>query len=594
MLSREELLDIVKLMKVSRKRKNQEDAPLKIAVEGSYSIQFFVQIFRYVLQQSGIEANIYEGEYNGIAMDVLNETSMLYQSNPKFVLLLTDYRDIKEFPRLMASTGEVEAYVEKTISFYESLWTNLNKISGVHVLQTNFVLPNVNQLGNMECNVTFSQTYFYRRINEELTKRHPSYVTMIDLEGLASDIGKRNWFDNTAYFSYKAGYKLDYTGLTAELFVKQIEAVLGKGKKCLVLDLDNTLWGGAVGELGWGGIELNPNDPTGEAFCYFQTYVKELKERGVILAVCSKNDEENAKQPFLHRKEMKLKLEDISCFVANWNDKADNIAYIAEYLNIGIDSLVFFDDNPVERERIRQVYPEVCVVEVPTEPENYVNALYDAHAFEWMQLTEEDIERTNTYVQNQKRQELNKVSGDYNTFLRSLEMVGALQPIHGSEIQRFTQLINKSNQFNLTTKRYTEHEIQAFCNAQDYKCLGMYLSDKFGTYGIISCVILKKVEQYCLIDTWLMSCRVLKRDVERFVFQGIVEAAHQFGCTTLVGEYIPTKKNGMVEHFYTELGFTKVQDAVQKEKLKSRFGIGDIYLLESLELQENNTHIRKG
>lgn len=590
MLTREQLGDVLKLMKVSRKIKNKEDAELKIAVEGSCSIQFFVQIFRYLLKENGIEANIYEGDYNSIVLDVLDETSPLYQMQPKFVLLLTDYRDIKAFPSLLAKKEEITAYVEAVVADYEKMWENLSHIEGVHVFQSNFVLPNTTQLGNLECNYPFSQRAFYQRINEELVKRRPSFVTLVDLEGLASDIGKRNWFDYTGYFSYKAGYKLDYTGFVADLFVKQIEAALGKIKKCLVLDLDNTLWGGVVGDLGWEGIQLDPNDAVGEAYRFFQEYVLKLKERGIILAVASKNEEENAKEPFLYRKEMRLHLEDISCFVVNWNDKAENMDVIAQSLNIGTDSLVFFDDNPVERERVRQVHPEICVIEVPKEPENYVMALEEAHAFDWVQLTKEDLERTNTYVQNKKRQELKHMSGNYEEFLDSLEMTGECREIEQKEMERFTQLIMKSNQFNLRTKRYTEKNIETFRKSDQYRCLAMTLNDRFGAYGIISSIILKKQGEYCFIDTWLMSCRVLKRGVEQFVFQEIVSHALDLGCTLLVGEYIETKKNKMVAGFYEELGFQKTEP----EKLGWQQAEGQLYVYSNLKKMENNTHIKKG
>ena len=363
---------------------------------------------------------------------------------------------------------------------------------------------------------------------------------------------------------------MDYTGYVADLFARQVEALTGKTKKCLVLDLDNTLWGGVAGDVGWEQIQLDPNDAVGEAFLAFQDYVLRLKERGIILAVCSKNEEANAKEPFLFRREMRIKLEDIACFIANWNDKAQNLVIIAQTLNIGLDSLVFFDDNPAERARIRQAYPEVCVIDVPEEPEGYIRAMEQAHPFEWMQITSEDLGRTSTYVQNKKRDQCMKAAENYEDFLISLEMKGIVRELRKEDIPRFVQLVNKSNQFNLRTKRYTQTQVEAFCESKQYKCLAMFLQDRFGEYGMVSCVILHKANEVCFVDTWLMSCRVLKRGVENFVFLNIIKQAMEMGCDILQGEYISTRKNGMVASLYKTLGFDCIEESEDLEKRKTR------------------------
>lgn len=593
MLLQEQLADTVKLMKHARKVKNKEEAKLCIAVLGSCSIQFFVQAFRYVLEQRGIEANLYEGEFNGISMDVLDENSALYEKKPDIVILLTDYRDVKALPGLLATETEVERSLEEAISYYQRLWKHLEQIEGVHVFQSNFVIPDESQLGNLECNYTFSRTLFLQQLNIELAKKRPSYVNLVDLERLAGKVGKDSWFDATGYFSYKLGFSMDYIGYVADLFARQVEALTGKTKKCLVLDLDNTLWGGVVGDVGWEHIQLDVNDAVGEAFQTFQEYVLRLKERGVILAVCSKNEEENAKEAFKLRPEMKIKLEDISCFVANWKDKAENLITIANTLNIGMDSLVFFDDNPAERARVKQAHPEVYVVDVPEEPEGYIRAMEEAHPFEWIQITKEDLGRTNTYVQNNRRMQYMEAAESYEDFLISLEMQGTVREVKKEDVPRFAQLINKSNQFNLRTQRYTEAQIERFCESEQYKCLAMLLKDKFDEYGIVSCVILKKEKDICFIDTWLMSCRVLKRGVENFVFESIVKKAIEMGCSTLQGEYIQTRKNGMVTCFYEKLGFTCIEESEDSEKAKVKK-----YELPRLQTRnyaqvKNNTYIER-
>ena len=340
----------------------------------------------------------------------------------------------------------------------------------------------------------------------------------------------------------------------------------GHVRKGLVLDLDNTIWGGVVGDDGWDGIQLDPNEGTGEAYRYFQQYVLTLKQRGVILAVCSKNDEDKAKEPFEKNPHMLLRLEDISCFVANWEDKASNLQTIAQKLNIGVDSLVFFDDNPAEREIVRLHLPQVHVVDVPEDPALYAVTLDRETPFEWLQLTKEDLLRSDSYVRNQQREKMQRQFVDYNSYLQALEMIGSVHRVGDKETPRFAQLLNKSNQFNLRTQRYTEDEICSMQKDKNVRCLCGELSDKFSSYGIISCVILKKTEEDIFIDSWVMSCRVLKRGVEHMMFRQIIAESEAIGCREIVAEYIPTTKNGMVQDFYEGLGFDlcSEQDGVKR------------------------------
>ena len=348
---------------------------------------------------------------------------------------------------------------------------------------------------------------------------------------------------------------MDQLGTVAGEITKMILPDLGRVRKCLVLDLDNTLWGGIVGEDGPEGINTDPNDPEGEAYRAFQEYVLLLKKRGVLLAVNSKNDEDTAKEPFEKNPGMILKLSDIACFTANWSDKAGNMAYIAKHLNIGMDSLVFFDDSPAEREIIRRFCPEVLVIDVPPDPEDYITALDREDPFEWTGVTREDIIRSDSYIANAKREEMASSFKDYREYLKALEMKGKVVRVSEAEAERFAMLTNKSNQFNLRTKRYSEEELETMMAASDTKLIYIDLSDKFSEYGIISCIILKKNREACFIDTWLMSCRVLKRGVELLAYDTVYETALKWGCSVIKGEYIPTKKNGMVKNLYADLGF---------------------------------------
>ena len=567
-LVRQELPFLLKLSKKIRKHK-KETGPgdYKIAILGSYSIQHFTMMLDAFLMGAGINARIYEGEYDGIRMDVLDEASPFYEFAPRAVILLTDYRDIRCFPACMDEAKTVDALIKESADSVRALWERIrDKLPGCQIFQTNIVIPPERPLGNLEGGVCFSRSEFLRGVNHELAVDHPDGVSIVDMEYLASYFGKALWFDQGAYFLSKTGFCMDALPRVCLEFTRLIAASGGRVYKCLVLDLDNTIWDGVVGDDGYEGINLDPNDAVGEAFRYFQEYLLELRKRGVILAVCSKNDEDTAKEPFLKNPDMILKLSDIACFVANWDDKATNIRRIASILNIGTDSLVFADDNPAEREIVKQYLPEVLIIDLPEDPSYYARAVDESSAFSWTEVTREDMERTGTYVKNAERQEMLESFADYDEYLKALEMHGECGEPDGAQMKRFAQLINKSNQFNLRTQRYSEEELLAMKKDPDTRLIYVELSDRFSDYGIISCIILHKKDDACFIDTWLMSCRVLKRGVELLAFDAVYKAAAEWGCRRIVGEYLPTKKNGMVKDFYPGLGFAACKDGTFEMK----------------------------
>lgn len=551
-------VELSNLLKEIRRfeKKNPKTYDIKIAVLGSCSIQYFVKFLNYFLTKNGIQSKIYEGEYQGIAMDVFQKKSPLYEFSPDFIIILPYYKDIQRIPKLLSPSEIVDAYIESCINYYEKIWTNLKAIEKCRVLQSNIVIPPIRLLGNIETSIYSSHINILRKINEGLVARKYANVEIIDVEFLASNIGKYQWFDFPSFYLNKAGVRLEYLPELVNVFIKQILAIQGNIKKCLVLDLDNTLWGGVIGDDGIDNIILDPNHAVGEAFRSFQEYVSNLKARGILLAICSKNEEAIAKEPFEKHEHMILKLDDISCFMANWEDKASNIRKIAQKLNIGIDSLVFFDDNPAEREIVHQYVPEVTVIDVPTDPALYVLQMEKESPFEWLQITKEDIVRSGSYQSNEEREQLMSCFVNYEDYLKALEMKGCATELEKNDIGRFVQLINKSNQFNLRTIRYTEAEIEKLIHNPEIKCLCIKLSDKFSNYGIISCIILRKQKMHCFIDTWVMSCRVLKRGVEYLTFEAITNAAKELECVDLTSEYIKSKKNIMVENFYETLGFT--------------------------------------
>lgn len=561
-----DVTDVNRLLKFARRLPHvvSKGNEKRIAVLGTCNIQYIARILRCLLFKDGMETVIYEGEYDGIKMDVLDYTSKFYEFKPEIVVLFPDYRDVKDFPALFSTSETISEYILANFKEVQNIWSHIHeKLPNAQIVSANYVIPIERSLGNLEINYRFSRQLILQELNLMMSKEHPDYVTLIDLEYQASLTGKLKWFDESGYMLNKSPFTLVETGRVAELFVKVIEAFWGRIRKCLVVDLDNTLWGGIVSEEGSLGVNVDPNDPVGEAYLSFQRYLKFLNERGIILAVCSKNDIEIAKEPFIINENMILRLKDFASFYANWQDKAENVRKIAKEINIGLESIVFFDDNPAEQEIIRMQLPEVLVINVPKEPAEYVRALELSNAFVWTALTREDLNRAETYEANVRRRELQETTNSYEDYLIQLGMKGKVCRPTDHEILRFAQLVNKSNQFNLRTVRYTEADISAFSKQEDIALLEAMLTDKFSDYGIVSCVILKRMEQECFIDTWVMSCRVLKRGLEYMVFQKIYETAVDWGCTSITGEYIPTVKNGMVHSLLPDIGFNKT--AVEKD-----------------------------
>ena len=560
--------DYSSLLNVGRKWKkiqNKEAVILKIAIIGSASIQLISSVLRALLTRYDIYADIYEGEYNGILMDVFDEKSELYAFSPEYIVVLPDYRDVEVYcPAMLSDEKEVQNAVDNAYGYYERIFDKIHKnLPESQMIIANLVTPFFEPLGSLASNYPFSKRAFYRQLNCALTMKHPPFAFVLDVESLAEYVGKRDFIDECSFFLNKSGFNLQFIGLYCDLIARQFEAFSGKPKKCLVLDLDNTLWGGVVGDLGYDGILLDPNDAVGESYLAFQRYILELKNRGVIICVCSKNDEENAKEPFEKNENMILKLSDISSFFANWDDKVTNIKRISNELNIGTDSMVFFDDNPTERELIKEFLPEVRVIDVPDDPALYTRSLDQSFAFEWTQLTKEDLGRIETYANNRARNALMASCIDYDDYLNNLHMIIECKCLSETDVERFVQLTNKSNQFNLRTKRYSKAEIIALLSDESYVLLSVKLEDRFSKYGIIGCIILKIKDDICFIENWVMSCRVLKKRVENYTIERIVEIARNRGCSRVLGEFLQTKKNSMVRNLYELLNFDLAKETTE-------------------------------
>ncbi len=533
---------------------------LRLAVLGGFTTHQLGELVELYLFAAGVNVEIYESDYGIFRQEILDSESGVYSFKPDRIFLAANWRNLGHVPSISSSREEVRSLVGAEFGDWERLWQLAHDRSGCQILQNNFDSPHWRALGNFELRHPASLHRYIHELNSVLADRAPAYVTIHDTDGLSAEVGRLAWGDERFFLHAKMPCAPEYLAEYARSVTSVIAAELGRSKKCLVLDLDNTLWGGVIGDDGIGGIRVGNGDAEGEGFLSFQRYAKALQARGVILAVCSKNDEKVAKDVFLKHPDMVLRLEDISCFVANWNDKAANLRIIAKQLNIGLESLVFVDDNPAERSIVRQLVPEVSVPEVSTDPVDFMEALERHRYFQVASLGSEDLKRTEYYRANRIRSELAAGSIGVDQFLASLDMVANIGPIVPATLERSVQLINKSNQFNLTTQRRTVAEMKSLVDSAGWVTVTASLSDRFGDNGLVS-VVLGEIQRDALfLDTWLMSCRVLKRGLEQAVLNYLSDLAVRRGLELIRGVYIATAKNELVRNHYADLGFRKVGD----------------------------------
>lgn len=528
----------------------------RIAILTGYSSQFISSLLKLFLITQKIYPSIFESDYGTFEQSIYGKSETLREFAPDLVYFCvgTDHLQFNE-PEL-----EVNRWL--------GLWNKTNEFLGAEVIHNTFEEPLHRVFFNFETRYRQSQTSYVREVNRLLAERAPRFVHFNDINSLAGFYGRRNWRNEQHYDLSKVPVAYDFFPQYSMSLAAVCSAIYGKSKKCIVLDLDNTLWGGIIGDDGMANIKIGQDSGTGEAYRRFQAYLKALKNRGVLLAVCSKNEERLAQEPFIKHKDMVLRLEDISCFVANWEPKSDNIVKIAKTLNIGLDSLVFVDDNPAEVEIIKQFLPEVEAIALPENPADYTKALSQSYFFETVSITAEDLQRAEQYQAKIQRENLLSTTTDYSAYLTSLEMVAQLSAFQADDVPRITQLINKTNQFNLTTRRYTETEVRALLTDKNAVTRTIRLSDKFGDHGLISVFIGFLSKGGALeIDTWLMSCRVLKREVETFLFQSLVRDLQNIrpGVSQILGKYIPTEKNALVKDLLPQLGFRKVAENAESE-----------------------------
>jgi FkbH-like protein len=533
---------------------------IKLAVLSSSTVDHLLPSLRVAALRRNLRLETFVGDYGLYRQELQDEDAPLHKAKPDVMLFAFHAQHLLGTPDPGMSAAAADAVVDAACEAISSVWRLARRrFSGQIIQQT--ILPTFLPLvGSNEARLPGSGARLVERINARLEELAPAEnVDVLSLQRAISIDGVIAWHDPGLWHRAKQEISPAAAPAFGELAMRLIGAQKGRSAKCLVLDLDNTLWGGVIGDDGLEGIKLGQGSALGEAYVAFQTYARDLSRRGVILAVCSKNDAENARAPFERHPDMVLKMQDIACFVANWNDKASNLRLIAEQLNIGIDSLVFVDDNPFERNIVRRELPMVAVPEMPEDPAFYPMCLANAGYFEALQITTEDLERGGQYRANMARESLRASHTDLEGYLKSLNMELRWQPFDRVGLQRVVQLINKTNQFNLTTQRYTEADVLAIMNSGDAAVtLQLRLIDQFGDNGIIGIVIGKLTGANVQVDTWLMSCRVLGRQVEEATMNLLAAESRRVGAGAVIGEYRPTKKNSMVREHYRKLGFEQL------------------------------------
>jgi FkbH-like protein len=532
---------------------------VRIAVLCGSTANELADLLEVLLLAEGFRPEIYQSDYNRYYEDAVLTPEALVAFRPDLVYVHTSCLNLRGFPPLSASPAELDDAVAAEVSRFASIWRSLGERTGCQIIQNNFEEPPTRTLGSLDAVSLGGHTRFVHAMNLELARHAQGSRRLLvhDIHGLSARIGLSQWFDWRRWYAYKILTTADAGLALARSLTAMIRAVYGKSKKCLVLDLDNTLWGGVIGDDGPESIKIGRETPEAEAFTAFQEYCLALRERGVLLAVCSKNEEETAKKGLAHPDSV-LKLEHFAAFRANWSPKPENIQSIAAELNLGVDSFVFVDDNPAERALVAAQLPAVAVPDVGSEVVAFAAVLDAAQYFEPVAISSEDLQRAELYAQNRQRASLQATFATYGDYLDSLGMVAEIDVFRPEYLDRIAQLTNKTNQWNLTTVRHTRAEIEAL--AADPARLTLYgrLTDVFGDNGLVSVVVGRREHVTLHIDLWLMSCRVLKRDMEIAMLDALAARARAMGAGTLAGYYRKTAKNGMVADHYEKLGFQLV------------------------------------
>lgn len=530
--------------------------PVRVALLGDTATQFLVQAIRGTGFERGFDLRIWEADFDQIERQIVDSGSDLYAFDPAIIIIFqSSHKLLGRYDKL--TSAEYHLLADDRLGLIDGLCTAIDAHSGAKIIYYNYTEIDDAVYGNFANKAVSSFIFQLRKLNYGLmtyaAQRSGLYVC--DISSIQNQFGKAAVFQPSIYINSDMLLSIDILPAIASRTVDLIGVLCGRLKKCLILDLDNTIWGGVIGDDGLANIQLGSLG-IGKAFVEFQRWIKRLKNRGIILAVCSKNTASVAKEPFERHPEMVLRLEDITVFQVNWDSKVENIRQIRDTLHIGFDSMVFLDDNPFERNMVSALLPEVTVPELPEDPADYLEYLYGLNLFETAAFSTEDLERTGRYHAEARRHDQQQKFKDEDSFLESLNMVSRVESFNEFNIPRVAQLSLRSNQFNLRTVRYSEADIKKIAGSPNNFTFSFTLEDSFGDTGIIGVVILEKEGADTLfIDTWLMSCRVLKRGMENFILNTITGFAKATGFGYLKGEYRPTAKNALVKDHYRDLGF---------------------------------------
>ena len=533
---------------------------IKVSLIGDTATQFLGTAIKGAGVERGYNINLFEAEYNQVERQFLDSTSELYEFDADMIIVFQSTHKLGELHSQLPVEQQMKLADER-LGFITSI-CEIPALANKKIIYFNYPEIDDTVFGSYANKVTSSLSYQVRKLNYELMNLAQQYSNLFicDIAGLQNKLGRDFMFASNIYVSTEMVLSIDALPYVASRVMDIVCAIKGQFKKCLILDLDNTVWGGVIGDDGIEGIQLGHGLGIGKAFTEFQMWIKKLRQRGIIICVASKNNEETAKEPFEKHPDMILKLDDIAVFQANWETKVDNIRTIQSILNIGFDSMVFLDDNPFERNIVREHIKGITVPELPEDPGDYLEYLYSLNLFETASYSSADKDRTKQYQVEAKRVSLSKTFTNEADFLKSLNMVSTVSGFTKFNTPRIAQLSQRSNQFNLRTVRYTEADITALADNPDVIDLSFTLEDKFGDNGLIAVIILKRLDADTLfIDTWFMSCRVLKRGMENFTLNIMTEKAKAAGYKRIIGEYLPTAKNKMVENHYSDLGFNKIE-----------------------------------
>lgn len=575
-----------KKRKIKRELLEQSDNKIekKIAILGGSTTNEIVDIMELFLLNNGIKPTFYQSEYNQFYQDAVFDNPELEKFAPDIIYIHTTNRNITSYPVLSDTAEQVDQLIKNEMEKFTAVWKNLSERYHCPIIQNNFDMPFTRLLGNRDAYDIHGGVNFLNRLNAlfaEYAQTHEDFF-ICDLDYISSDYGLKEWANPLYWYMYKYAVAVPAIPYLSFNVANIIKSIYGKNKKGFVLDLDNTLWGGVIGDDGVDNIVLGPEESKGQAYTHFQRYLKSHQQLGVILNIDSKNDYDNAISGLNHP-DSELKEEDFIEIKANWDPKDRNFVEIAKELNLLPESLVFVDDNPAERHIVTSQIPGVSAPEI-TDVTHYEQIIDRSGFFEATNISKDDMKRNEMYRENAERSKLESTFSDYGEYLDSLEMKATIKPFEPVFMARIAQLSNKSNQFNLTTKRYTQAEIEETAADNDYITLYGKLEDRFGDNGVVSVVIGHNIENVCHIDLWIMSCRVLKRDMEYAMMDALVKECKKRNIGEIRGYYYPTAKNHMVEDFYSLQGFEMLN--------KDDIGNSEWSFKVSEEYENKNRHIK--